>query len=600
MSGAKQDINVTMEDFRGSGWKEAVDGTLDAGYWSLYSRLSKEAQQASRTGDAKRARVLELLADACSMMLEPDNPGEPFEPFCVWEGRRSAIPEDFPEEVLQLFEAALPEIDHVWLKARLADLIWVRQRDHEKALIAIDAYRAIRFEDRRWSYELKCWKRALSLARSLRDSKRLLDMKAAILSNFRNDTAKEAFLALKLSDLLLDLGLSGDECLEIATALECRAQEHEKCADNRSAGIYFEACIKWFTRSGDSPRSTAAKVALAESCEREALARQSSTSPSNFAAIIHYGRAIEHYKDVPKVARKAYGVDERIRELQHRRREAGKRSLDEMTTYSTEPIDISVIAEQSQKMIGGKSWLEAITTLAKVMPGACKSNIEEAARQILLEHPLQSTTTGVHLTSDGRVTTKSPGVSSSTGDSEGDANSLHEQMISQYRIYIGISVMGYIVPALEVVRTEHCIDEADFVSLAQNSPVVPTGRERLVGKALYCGFKEDFATSLYLLAPQVEHMVRTRLKDAGAITAHLDTDGVETENGLGALVDIPEMEEVFGGDLGFEIRSLFCDPVGPNLRNEVAHGLVDDDASQQDVSIYAWWFFLRLIFLPLQ
>ncbi len=111
MSGAKQDINVTMVDFRGSGWKEAVDGTLDAGYWRLYSRLSKEAQQASRTGDAKRARVLELLADACSMMLEPDNPGEPFEPFFVWEGRRSAIPEDFPEEALQLFAEALPDFE---------------------------------------------------------------------------------------------------------------------------------------------------------------------------------------------------------------------------------------------------------------------------------------------------------------------------------------------------------------------------------------------------------------------------------------------------------------------------------------------------------
>lgn len=51
---------------------------------------------------------------------------------------------------------------------------------------------------------------------------------------------------------------------------------------------------------------------------------------------------------------------------------------------------------------------------------------------------------------------------------------------------------------------------------------------------------------------------------------------------------------VFGKDLAFELKSLLCDPFGPNLRNEVAHGLVDENTCHSPYAIYAWWLALRL------
>lgn len=59
---------------------------------------------------------------------------------------------------------------------------------------------------------------------------------------------------------------------------------------------------------------------------------------------------------------------------------------------------------------------------------------------------------------------------------------------------------------------------------------------------------------------------------------------------------LPEAEKVFGKDLSFEIKAMFCGALGPNLRNEVAHGLLDDDSFQSIHSIYAWWMGLRLVF----
>ena len=61
-------------------------------------------------------------------------------------------------------------------------------------------------------------------------------------------------------------------------------------------------------------------------------------------------------------------------------------------------------------------------------------------------------------------------------------------------------------------------------------------------------------------------------------------------------MDLPEAEQVFGEDLAFELRSLFCDSFGPNLRNELAHGLLDEDGCHSPFAIYAWWLALRLTF----
>jgi hypothetical protein len=196
---------------------------------------------------------------------------------------------------------------------------------------------------------------------------------------------------------------------------------------------------------------------------------------------------------------------------------------------------------------------------------------------------------------DGRVIAKQPAAGFENAPTSDDP-ALWAQMVHDYQILINIVVHGGIWPALEVLLQEHRLREEDFIALASQSPIVPPGRERLFGKALYAGFDRDFTVSMHLLAPQIEHMVRFHLKNAGVKTTNLDIDGIENENGLSTLMGLPEAEKVFGKDLSFEIKAMFCDALGPNLRNEVAHGLLDDDSFQSIHSIYAWWMGLRLVF----
>ncbi|MEE9424632.1 MAG: DUF4209 domain-containing protein [Methylococcales bacterium] len=62
-----------------------------------------------------------------------------------------------------------------------------------------------------------------------------------------------------------------------------------------------------------------------------------------------------------------------------------------------------------------------------------------------------------------------------------------------------------------------------------------------------------------------------------------------------ALLDMPEAEKIFGVDLLFELKAVFTDSIGPNLRNEVAHGLLTDNAAFGTAPVYAWWMLLRWV-----
>jgi hypothetical protein len=61
-------------------------------------------------------------------------------------------------------------------------------------------------------------------------------------------------------------------------------------------------------------------------------------------------------------------------------------------------------------------------------------------------------------------------------------------------------------------------------------------------------------------------------------------------------MELSEATRLFGEDLAFELKALFCDPFGPNLRNAVAHGLLDYDECASACSVYGWWLALRMVF----
>ena len=55
------------------------------------------------------------------------------------------------------------------------------------------------------------------------------------------------------------------------------------------------------------------------------------------------------------------------------------------------------------------------------------------------------------------------------------------------------------------------------------------------------------------------------------------------------------MAEEFGAGLTLAIHAIMCDRAGSNLRNDVAHGLADEEVCNSAFALYAWWLVLQLV-----
>ncbi|WP_396598635.1 DUF4209 domain-containing protein [Frigoribacterium sp. R86507] len=88
------------------------------------------------------------------------------------------------------------------------------------------------------------------------------------------------------------------------------------------------------------------------------------------------------------------------------------------------------------------------------------------------------------------------------------------------------------------------------------------------------------------------------LANAGERTSAISTDGNENEIVLFALMENEQVVDIFGEDVVFEFRVLLCRPIGPNLRTEVAHGLISDAMFPSSVSLHLWWLTLKLVSMP--
>lgn len=101
----------------------------------------------------------------------------------------------------------------------------------------------------------------------------------------------------------------------------------------------------------------------------------------------------------------------------------------------------------------------------------------------------------------------------------------------------------------------------------------------------------------HLIPSQLEAMVRHVVESRGGATSMLEPGGLQPERPLSALLETPEAAQAFGADGVFELQGLLVDPLGTNLRNEVAHGLRDDSGMFDYEVLYAWWLLLKFCVL---
>ena len=164
-------INPLLDAFRACGWSEILDQVDNKDYSNLAHAFLDASTKAREECNEVHSYVLRLLALACSMRLFNNNPNDPFEPGFMTKGKQSITPNGFTDEEIGFFTAVIDCIDYPFLKARLADLVWLRHtsRDPKFAIMAIDSYIQFPLDSDRWYFGgHQCWHRAIGLSRIVR------------------------------------------------------------------------------------------------------------------------------------------------------------------------------------------------------------------------------------------------------------------------------------------------------------------------------------------------------------------------------------------------------------------------------------------------
>ncbi|KRB08935.1 hypothetical protein ASD86_06565 [Lysobacter sp. Root690] len=407
---------------------------------------------------------------------------------------------------------------------------------------------------------------------------------------------ENGYLSLWLADTLKEHRFAKDSAPQIAAHLRGIADAIKNAgADSWRARDYYGAAGEWYKVGRDDLNESAMTVAVAESFYDEAKSRIEGAHPSYMAAASFLEDAILVFRRVPGSHRAAHGVDERIEQLQRELREAGEKSHAEMATISSGPIDVLDLVAHAEQSVTGKSFVEALGGLASLFNISDYQKSKDQAKAALCAHPLMSSMHASVLGRDGNVVAKRPGFNMAEPDSEANEAAIRAQMIQTQAQAMGLRVQALILPALEIVQLEHGVKLQALIQFASQTSIVPPGRERLVAQGLHYGFEGNWAAAVHLLVPQLEHLVRYHIKQNGAITTVMSKEGVVNEVGLSGLMTLPEVESFFGPNYSFEIRALFCDHYGPNLRNELAHGLLSDREAFSAESVYAWWFMFMLV-----
>lgn len=261
--------------------------------------------------------------------------------------------------------------------------------------------------------------------------------------------------------------------------------------------------------------------------------------------------------------------------------------LAQMKSFS-HSVDISDVVAEAIGKVQGLPPNEALFAFGQIAPLPSLDALREEASIPLSGIGAIFSTASVD--EDGRVIAQQDGVD----DAASRERRLAAEMVVACARRADISARAMIDPALDVIRQQCNLSPQDFLEITRLSALVPSDRADLVAKGLYAGYCRDFVQALHILLPQFEHMVRTVLKDSGALTTSRQ-DGIEMELGLSSLVELPEMKQRFGDPLTFMIRSLMCKPIGPNLRNNVAHGLAGAGLCNSGYGVYAWWLILALV-----
>ena len=582
---------IEADDFANCNWRPVLDEADTPTCERYRHHLADSYRQAVDANDVVGSRVFGFLAAITSFHLQPRKAHEPFGAMFTSAAGRSPILDDLTDLHLDALDELLPGIDDPELAARCGDVLWLVRRDPAAARRAVDAYLASGervFAGTEWFGLLERYERALRVAVFLgRASESFIEASSRVRTLALSDDERvTGGLPYQLMRLLLEFSRDQPETL-LPVALR-HAEEARTAGNTILERKYLRQAATWATEAGEEAEATDAKVRCAEAYVREADTHLAATPPNSLVGVALIRKAIQEYRTLG-------GSEERIEELNARLPGVQFDALGQLAPIEAE-IDGRELAEAAIASVSEESWVDALFKLALISSSPRYDRLREQVLQEAADNPMQYLWPAQILDDEGRLAFEVPALLTAEGEAREHAI---DAAVSRRAAIDRHITLILIHAARRQIQRDHRITESDVFQLVEASPLVPWGHERLFARGLAAGLTGDLVVSGHLLATQLEKGIRGLLALRGVVTSTLLADGIQKARSLDWLLSTTEAEEVFGKDAVFDLRDLLVLPYGSNLRNRIAHGLLNQAQFLGGDILYLWWLSLRLCLLPL-
>lgn len=553
--------------------------------WFISRYLQFQIEQES---DNSTKNSLLLMSKICSCSLDVSS-RDVFKPLIESNEQYSFVPSNLTLLDIKYLSEIVNDIDLPQLKARVADMLWLyaKPRDINHLKIAIQHYIDIPLSKNIFQIDIYVfWHRATSLAKSTKQQDKIDDIKNKLIQEIENPTSDWNFHKLEISKIFMETELDKNIFEYLADKLILEQQKFNIQNNFNIIEQYLNTAIILLNKAKLKDKEMDTIFLLAKTMEKYGDLK---SNDSNIVANYFYKMALQIYRKVPSQYRSQYKIESLLSCIENKITNSGKMIIDEMKT-SEISIDISEIQKKCIERVQDKKSLPETLLYFSGIYHADYIKILKKTENITKSSILSYVAPNISISNDGRQTNEIPVL---TEHNQGEI--IFKKAIQNFPSTMGLVVQGCILPALNQIQKEWIIPKNFLISLCASSSIVPEDRVILTANALYFGFERDFSTAIHLLSPQVENIVRQLFKKQGITTTTIDTQGVENEIGLSSLLDKEKAKEVLGDDLWFELQAVFTNSLSSNLRNTVAHGLLNDESSNSVESIYAWWFVFKWI-----
>lgn len=592
-------VQLTKDVFEDLGWQGVIVACEKNDCFAYCGAFASRAARAAEFGDITAHAAFDLLRRATIASLKAGSGKKPFlEEWLL----------GFSEDQVDIFRDLAHGVGDAEMCARLADIVWERQRDPEMGKLAVDSYlesaRALDGQDR-WVHSHDRLERATNIARLLGKNSehfaRAIKQIEDILN--RHDGNDSSFFSAMLMEILQE-HRQGDS-LKYAALAEIAAKRAMAESEWDRARRYLFIEAEWYFRSDQPEMGTETRLRMLETYVEEAAEIVSSSKSGHryYQACHRMERAIKGYQDIG-------GPDSKKRrgELYRLLRDYQKKAQEELSSFPVNVADDQleilgdVLAKQIVETIKGKSLDEALRILASLPLLQDVVQMREPVEQFVRRSPVALLFPLMMHNTDGRVAGRPPLKPSSKEEQiEAEIRAHMFKNSNDGRIW---KVRNVLIPAIEQIKREHHIRLDDLKQIVVDSPFIPRGREHIFAMALHTGLSGDYFVAAHLLIPQIENSLRHVLSLHGAITSGFNRQEVQNHRDLNVMLNDAEFEEklasILGNNTVFELKGLLVNRFGANLRNEIAHGTLGADEFNSPLyglqSVFLWWLGLRLCF----